>query len=66
MIRRRRGFFYATTRPQLYLAVFLGIVSSAYIYLPIAQQLEIEKRNKTSNDPSKCPGTCEVVQEDVK
>ena len=45
---RRRGLFRRLGRQQLYIAAFLGALSSAYIWIPVARQLEIDKRSKES------------------
>ena len=43
---RRHGLFRRFERKQLYIALFLGVVSSGYIWFPTIAQLEIDQKKK--------------------
>ena len=43
---RRHGLFRRFERKQLYIALFLGVVSSGYIWIPTITQLEIDQKKK--------------------
>jgi len=45
-MRRRRGLFFSNTRGQIYAALIFGMLSSAYIWLPLVKELEQDRRNK--------------------
>jgi hypothetical protein len=64
---RRNRLFLGITNKQLYLAIICGMISSAYIWLPIAKELEMHKRQqmKESNaEPcSKIAGAHENVKD---
>ena len=52
MLRRRRGFFHGTTRAQIYVALILGMVSSAYIWFPTMQKAELDRKARETKDKS--------------
>ena len=43
---RRHRLFRRFERKQLYIALFLGVVSSGYIWFPTIKQLEIDQKKK--------------------
>jgi len=43
---RRHRLFRRFERKQLYIALFLGVVSSGYIWFPTIAQLEIDQKKK--------------------
>ena len=51
---RQNRLFLGITNKGLYLAIICGMISSAYIWLPIANELEMQKRQqmKESNAES--------------
>ena len=46
---RRRGFFQRTGKRQIYLALFLGVVTSGYIWIPTIRELEVKRRTLDSD-----------------
>ena len=53
---RRNRLFQGTTKTQRYLALFFGMISSVYIWLPIAKELESQKRRRTKEgNAESCP-----------
>jgi hypothetical protein len=47
-MRRRRGLFFSNTRSQIFAAALFGMLSSAYIWLPLVKEFEQERRNKVN------------------
>ena len=45
---RRRGFFQRTGKRQIYLAIFLGAVTSGYIWIPTIRELEVKRKSLDS------------------
>ena len=45
---RRRGFFQRTGKRQIYLALFLGAVTSGYIWIPTIRELEVKRKSLDS------------------
>ena len=51
-MRRRRGLFHSITRGQIYVALIAGMLSSAYIWLPLVRELELERKAKSNAQES--------------
>ena len=45
---RRRGLFQRTGKRQIYLAVFLGAITSGYIWIPTIRELEVKRKSLDS------------------
>lgn len=64
---RRRGFFQRTGRRQIYLALFLGVVTSGYIWIPTIRELEVKRRTLDSDtkNTSSFQGNIELSKDNI-
>jgi len=64
---RRHRLFRRFERKQLYIALFLGVVSSGYIWFPTIKQLEIDqkKKAKIEIESSKTSGQKESIKDTI-
>lgn len=63
---RRNRLFRGTTQMQLYCAIFFGMISSAYIWLPVANELELHKQRRMKEGNAESYSKITGAHENIK
>jgi len=58
--------FLGITNKGLYLAIICGMISSAYIWLPIAKELELQKRRQMKEGNAESCSKITGAHENIK